>query len=79
MNADGEELFEGLIEGWTAVEARAIHEFCQRLSDRLWERYEEVLIEHLLELDRVDVALEPTDRADERTLPLPFMEPEPPF
>ena len=62
MNADGEareELIEGVIEGWTAAEARVIHEFCQRLSDRFWERYEEVLIEHLLKLDRAEVTPEP--------------------
>ena len=75
----GEELFEGLVEGWTAAEAQVIHEFCQRLSDRLWERYEEVLIEHLLGLDQEAPVPGPPDPAAEYTLPLPFIEPEPPF
>ena len=75
----GEELFEGLVEGWTAAEAQVIHEFCQRLSDRLWERYEEVLIEHLLGLDGTSEPPQPSDPASGYTLPLPFIELEPPF
>ena len=68
---------ERVIEGWTAAEVLAIHDFLQGLCERLWGRHETVLIEHLLGLDELDGPLERPARS--ANLELALEEPEQPF
>lgn len=68
---------ERLVEGWTAPEVLAIHDFLQRVCERLWERHETVLLEHLYGLDDPGGGAEEAARS--ANLELAFDEPELPF
>ena len=77
-HALGEEDVEALVEGWTVDEVLAIHDFLQRVCERLWVRHETVLVERLLGLDDAGVTGgEPPERS--ANLELGLDEPDQPF
>ena len=76
-HALGEEDVEALVEGWTVDEVLAIHDFLQRVCERLWVRHELVLVEHLLGLDDAGATGERSECS--ANLELELDEPEQPF
>ena len=76
-HALGDKDVEALVEGWTVDEVLAIHDFLQRVCERLWVRHELVLVERLLGLDDAGATGEPAERS--MNLELGLDEPDQPF
>ena len=76
-HALGDEDVEALVEGWTVDEVLAIHDFLQRVCERLWVRHELVLVERLLGLDDAGARGAPAARS--ANLELELDEPDQPF
>lgn len=37
---------------WTPEQALAVYDFCQLLTETLWQRYEDILIEQIIDNDQ---------------------------
>lgn len=60
-----------LMDQWTPGQALAVYDFCRLLTETLWQRYQDVLLEEMIEIDRAH-GFEHIHGNDEENLDLPF-------
>jgi hypothetical protein len=67
-----------MMETWSPEQKLAVYDFCRLISEILWQRYDDVLLEEMIKADRDNGFAHPYD-LDNRNLELPFEDDDLPF
>ena len=60
-----------LIDACTPAQKLAVYDFCRLMSEILWQRYEDILLEEMMRIDR-DNGFDHLNTEASRNLELPF-------
>lgn len=60
-----------LIDAYTPAQKLAVYDFCRLMSEILWQRYEDVLLEEMMRIDH-DNGFDHLNREAGHNLELPF-------
>jgi hypothetical protein len=60
-----------MMQHWSPEQKLAVYDFCRLISETLWQHYEDVLLEQMINADR-DNGFENLNNASHRNLELPF-------
>jgi hypothetical protein len=60
-----------MMETWSPEQKLAVYDFCRLISETLWQHYNDVLLEQMINTDRNN-GFEPLNNCSHRNLELPF-------